>query len=60
MGGAVPAHPEKMIRVVINKAKVANFKDLWIYIRDPLEFNIFATINYIYDKIIENPAFFQK
>ncbi len=59
MGGAVPAHPEKITRVVANKAKIANFNDLWVCTRDLLKLNIFTIINYIYYKIIKNPAFFK-
>jgi hypothetical protein len=57
MGGAV--QPEKITRVPISKAKIANFNDLWIYTRDLLELNIFTVINYT-TKLLKILLFFQK
>jgi hypothetical protein len=43
MGGAGPPQPEKITRAARSKAKIANFNDLWIYIRrDLLKLNIFT------------------
>jgi len=53
----VPAQPEKITRAARNKATINNFNDLWVYIRDLLELNIFTidreySLYYLYSQIL--------